>query len=67
MISSSLLLTLFVKLVIAGLIFYVLFWALGKIGLPEPFSKIALVVLVLIIVIYLLDLLLGLSGVPLIR
>lgn len=44
-------------LVIWGLILYVLWWALGKIGLPEPFNKIALVVLVLLTVVVLLNLL----------
>ena len=39
--------TLLLSLVIWGIIFYVLWWALGLIGLPEPFNKIAVVVLVI--------------------
>lgn len=58
------LLGLLVYIVIVGLIFYVLFWAIGKIGLPEPFGKIATVILVLAVVIVLLNLLLGLTGSP---
>lgn len=50
---------LLVYVVVWGLIFYVLWWALGKLGLPEPFAKIATVILVLFIVIVLLNLLLG--------
>lgn len=50
---------LLLYLIVWGLIFYVLWWALGKIALPEPFSKIATVILVLFIVIVLLNLLLG--------
>jgi hypothetical protein len=50
---------LLVYLVVLGLIFYVLFWGLSKIGLPEPFGKIILVVLVLVVVIVLLNLLFG--------
>lgn len=45
-------LPILVKLVIAALIAYVAFWALGKIGLPEPFGKIALVIIVLVVAIY---------------
>lgn len=51
-------LTILVKLVVAGLIAYVLFWALGRIGLPEPFAKIALVIIVLAVVAYVISLLL---------
>ena len=51
------LLPLLIKIVIVGLIAYVLFWALGKIGLPEPFNKIALVILVLVVAIYIITLL----------
>lgn len=50
---------LLLYVVVWGLIFYVLWWALGKLGLPEPFAKIATVILVLFIVIVLLNLLLG--------
>ena len=37
-------------LVIIGCGFYVLWWALGKIALPEPFNKLAIVVLVVLTV-----------------
>jgi len=52
-------LVLLLKIVIAGLIAYALFWALGRIGLPEPFNKIALVVIVLAIAYYVITLLLA--------
>ena len=52
-------LSLLVKIVIAGLIAYVLLWALGKIALPEPFNKIALVIIVLAIAYYVITLLLA--------
>ena len=61
------LMSLLIQLVIFGLIMYVLWWGLGKIGLPEPFNKIATVVLVLITVIFLLNILFGFSGSPVIR
>lgn len=56
------LISLLVYLIIVGLIFYVLWWGLGKIGLPEPFNKIATVVLVVACVIVLVSLLLGMIG-----
>jgi uncharacterized membrane protein YwzB len=50
---------LLISLVIVGLICYVLWWAITKIGLPEPFNKIAQAVIVLIVVIYLIGVLTG--------
>ncbi len=51
--------SLLLSLVIWGLIFYVLWWGLGKIGLPEPFNKIITVILVLATVVVLIGLLNG--------
>jgi hypothetical protein len=48
-----------------GCVLYVLWWGLGKIGLPEPFGKIATVVLVVVTVIVLLNILFVLGGRPL--
>ena len=53
------LLSLLVTVVIAGIIFYLLFWLLGKVALPEPFGKVATVILCLAAVIYLIALLTG--------
>ncbi len=52
---------LLVKIIIAGLIAYIVFWALGKIGLPEPFNKIALAIVVLLVAYYLISLLLAMG------
>lgn len=60
---SSLLASL-IFLLVVGCIAYLLFWAIGKIGLPEPFSKIAMVIVVIFVVIVLLDFLLGFTGQP---
>ncbi len=67
MISGSGLIGLLVSLVIVGLILWVLWWGLGKIGLPEPFNKVATVILVLITVVFLINILLGFAGHPLVR
>ncbi len=66
MIEGSMLFSLLIQIIIAGLILYVCWWGLGKISLPEPFNKIAVVVLVVITVIFLINLLMGLGGHPLI-
>lgn len=62
MIATSGLLGLFLQLVVLGLIFYVLFWGLSKVNLPEPFNKILFVILVIIVVVVLVNILFGLSG-----
>lgn len=49
-------------LVIWGLVLYVLWWGLGQIGLPEPFNKIARVLLVIGTVVVLVNLLAGMTG-----
>jgi hypothetical protein len=56
-----------VTLVIGGLIFYLLWWFLGYIGLPAPFDKVARVIIGLCALVFLIDLLLGLSGHPIFR
>ena len=43
-------LALIPAIVIWGLIFWVLWWGLDQIALPEPFNKIAFVVLIIAIV-----------------
>jgi len=67
MIDAQALVTILVQLIIWGLIIYVLFWAIGKVGLPEPFQKISMVVLVILTVIILLNILSGFLGTPLFR
>lgn len=67
MISGPMLVTLLVQLVIGGLIAYLLLWAIAKIGLPDPFSKIAIAIVVLVIVVFLIDILLGMGGHPLFK
>lgn len=52
-------LQLFINIVIYGLIFYVLWWALATIAPAEPFYKIGKAILVIITVIVLIGLLTG--------
>jgi len=67
MVSGSALLSLFVTLVILGLIFWLVLWFLAWVGVPEPFNKIIKVIVGLFVLIYLMNLLLSLNGHPLIR
>jgi len=67
MISGSALLSLLLTLVVVGLICYLLWWLIGFIGLPEPFNKVARVLIAVFAVIFLINLLLGFGGHPLIR
>ncbi len=62
LISLSGLLPLVVELVIVGLVLWLLLWFVGYVGLPEPFNKVARVVIMLVALIYLINLLLSLSG-----
>jgi uncharacterized membrane protein YwzB len=55
-----------VTLVVAGLIFWILWWGLGAINPPEPFKKVGTVILVIAVCIFLIHFLLGLTGTRLI-
>ena len=66
MISLSAVVNLIVYLVVAGLIFWLLVWLVNYIAPPEPFRKIANVVLAVAAVLVAIGLLLSLvGGVPL--
>jgi hypothetical protein len=67
MISGATLLSLLIWLVIGGLIFWLLWWFIGFVGIPEPFNKVARVLVGLAAVVFLINLLLGLAGRPLFR
>lgn len=59
------LLSLLVTIVVVGLIFWLIWWFLGQVGLPEPFGKVASVILALAASIFLIGLLTG--SVPMIK
>ena len=58
---------LLLYVVVLGLVCYILWWLIGYIGLPEPFNKVARVIVAIIGVLILLNLVFGLGGVPIIR
>lgn len=67
MISGSTLVSLLITLVVAGLVFWLLLWFIGFVGIPEPFAKVAKVIVALVAVVFLLNILLGLGGHPIVK
>lgn len=53
---------LLLYLVVVGLIFWLIWWFLGYVGLPAPFDRVARVIIGLVAFLILLYLLLGLLG-----
>ena len=53
-----------IVLVILGLIFWLVWWFIGYVGLPEPFNKVARVIVALVALVVVIDLLLGMIGGP---
>lgn len=54
-------------LIVLGLVFALLLWLIDYVGLPQPFNKVARVVLAVAAVLVLISVLLGLVGHPLLR
>lgn len=68
MVSGSALLSLLIGVIVVGLIFYLLWWLIGYCGLPEPFNKVARVILAVVAVLFLINVLLQVAGMtPLVR
>lgn len=61
------LISLLVTIVVLGLVFYLIYWIVGQIPMPEPFKTVALVIIGLIAVILLLGLLFGGVSLPRLR
>ena len=61
-ISGSAVINVIVTLVIVALIYFVADWGLKKIALPEPFGKVAMVLLVLLAVVFIINSLMGLTS-----
>jgi hypothetical protein len=68
MISIITVVSVLLYLIVGGLIFWLLWWLLGRVGLPEPFRKVAEVILVVLAVFVCIGILLQLvTGQPLFR
>lgn len=62
MISISAAVTVIVYLLVAGLVFWLLYWLVNFINPPEPFKKVATVVLAILAVLVAIGILLSLVG-----
>jgi hypothetical protein len=58
----SSLVSLLVYLMVVGGVCWLLWWLIGFIGLPEPFNKIARVIVAVVAVLFLINMLLGFVG-----
>lgn len=68
MISLETITTFILYVVVGGLVFWLLYWLIGYVGLPEPFHKVAKVILAVLAVVFLIGLLVSLvSGRPIFR
>lgn len=66
MITLSSLVSCILFIIIAGLIWWLLLWLVQYVGLPEPFAKVAKIVLAIAAVFVLIAVLMSLAGHPLI-
>jgi len=53
---------LLIQIVVAGLVAYLVWWLISYIGLPSPFDKVARAVVAVVVVLFLINLLLTISG-----
>ena len=68
MISLSAMVSVIIYLIVAGLVFWLLWWLINYVGLPEPFDKIANVILAIAAVLVIIGILLSLTtGQPLFK
>lgn len=63
MISLDAAIRAIVYLIVAGLVFSILYWLLENVGIPEPFHRVARVVLMVAAALVLIGIILTLAGV----
>ena len=66
-ISGSTLVNAVIWILVAGLIFWLLNWLINYVGVPEPFNKIAKVLIAIVAVVMLINALLTIAGKPFIN
>lgn len=54
----------FIWILLIGLVFYLLYWLLGKAGLPEPWNKVGLFILAVAAIVILIRIILRVAGNP---
>jgi hypothetical protein len=66
-ISGQILFHAVIGIIIAAVIWWLVNWLIGYIGLPEPFNKVLRVIVAIVAVIFLINFLFGLIGQPFIQ
>ena len=66
-ISGEVLVESVVFIIVGGIIFGLLYWLVSVTKIPEPFAQVARVVLAVVGVLFLINILLSLTGHPLIK
>lgn len=61
-VTSNNLVDLVINVVIAGLIFWLLWWVIHYAGIPQPFLKVLEVIIAVCAVLWLINVLLGITG-----
>lgn len=61
-ISGDAVISAIIWIVVAALIYFVVMWGIEKVGIPEPFHKIAIALVVLMVVVLLVNALLTIAG-----
>jgi len=64
-VSSDSLIQSLIYLICVGVVFWLIWWLIGYVALPEPFNKVARVIVAVAAVIFLINILMGLAGHPL--
>lgn len=62
--SAGGLVGMLIWLIVIALIFWLLWWLISYVGLPQPFDKVARIIVALVAVIILINFLLSLAGSP---
>lgn len=66
-ITGDSLVNVLIWLVVAGVVWWLLNWLIDYIGLPQPFHKVAKVILAIVAVLIVINALLSLTGHPLVN
>ena len=67
MVTLDALVRTIVYLVVAGLVAWLLWWLIDYLQLPEPFNKVAHVILAIAAVLIIISILLGMVGQPIVK
>lgn len=60
-------LTALIWIVVAGIIFWLVTWLISYVGLPEPFAKVAKVIVAVVAAVFLINAILTIAGKPFIN